>query len=400
MVVALKWRGAGVTDVQTISMLSRFVYFLSVIIPGPVAVRPSSWVVLPSPESTQTAFLLRTVRRFEVQVRSSTFAVDSAFPTIAICTSMRPSSLGSRIGACACICLHQGVPPHTPEAVVLCRYGVPQSPMKFHPLFDHVLISILETDPQATLALPIGGAQVNRSSGATSDMLVERLASVAAQRWCLRSDAQWPQRHAAMWPQWRAPTFPSVSDMPIPPGSDDVGECERRAHELVTKRIVSLPPQLPHDEFLLLLTALDVAVDPWPFGGGFTTYETLVHAQTPVVSLPSGIRAGRLTQALLQRMALDTPVRESPGSMQSVVRYLAPAFAVIQLLQLFDKRVSLHLLLRGRTLAWWLALYRTWSRLPLSWWSTHHNERTPCISCVAQWRMSSTRHPPVVLGMW
>ena len=72
---------------------------------------------------------------------------------------------------------------------------------------------------------------------------------------------------------------------------------------------MALLPQLKHPDFLRMLGALDVCLDLWPFGGGFTTYEALVLAATPVVTLPSGVRSGRLTLATLRRLGLHAPVR-------------------------------------------------------------------------------------------
>ncbi len=44
-------------------------------------------------------------------------------------------------------------------------------------------------------------------------------------------------------------------------------------------------PTLPHDDFLRLLRAAAVVLDPFPFGGGVTTLEAFA-VGTPVVTLP------------------------------------------------------------------------------------------------------------------
>jgi predicted O-linked N-acetylglucosamine transferase (SPINDLY family) len=78
----------------------------------------------------------------------------------------------------------------------------------------------------------------------------------------------------------------------------------QRAIPDVLNRIVFLP-QLPVDEFLALNAAVDVLLDPIHFGGGNTSYEAFA-VGTPVVTLPSGLLKGRITQALYRQMGVSS----------------------------------------------------------------------------------------------
>jgi len=70
-------------------------------------------------------------------------------------------------------------------------------------------------------------------------------------------------------------------------------------------------PQRKHHEFLHLLAAADVVLDPFHFGGNNSSCEALGLA-VPVVTLPAERVAGRFTQALYQEMSLAECVAVSP----------------------------------------------------------------------------------------
>src|SRR5687767_5295484 len=68
----------------------------------------------------------------------------------------------------------------------------------------------------------------------------------------------------------------------------------------VAERIRFLP-KMPRGDFLELLACSDVMLDPFPFGGGHTSYEALALG-LPVVTLPGEFLRGRLTHAMYQQM--------------------------------------------------------------------------------------------------
>jgi predicted O-linked N-acetylglucosamine transferase (SPINDLY family) len=68
----------------------------------------------------------------------------------------------------------------------------------------------------------------------------------------------------------------------------------------VAQRIRFLP-KMPRGEFLDLLACSDVMLDPFPFGGGHTSYEALAIG-LPVVTRPGHFLRGRLTYAMYEQM--------------------------------------------------------------------------------------------------
>ena len=125
---------------------------------------------------------------------------------------------------------------------------------KFHPDFDEVLAGILNADPQGELVLLEGR--------------VEHWTSRLKQRF----------------------------EKTLPGG---------------TSRVRFLPA-LPRDEFLNLLAAADVILDPLHFGGGHTSYEAFA-VGTPVVTLPGEFLRSRITQALYRKMGLTDLIVTTPA---------------------------------------------------------------------------------------
>ena len=122
-------------------------------------------------------------------------------------------------------------------------YGCPQTLFKMHPDFDQVLCGILKRDPRAVLVLHQGRTRVWR------ELFVARLEAI---------------------------------------------------HPGASKRIHSLTG-MPRTQYIHMLAALDVMLDPFPFGGGNTTLEALA-VETPVVTLPPRLARGRLAAAFCQRL--------------------------------------------------------------------------------------------------
>ena len=131
-------------------------------------------------------------------------------------------------------------------------YLCPQTLFKFHPAFDDVLRRILESDSQGDL------------------VVIES------------RNASWGN---ALRARWRL-SFPDAD-----------------------RRVRFVPSQTRND-FLHLLSAADIMLDPFPFCGGNTTYEALAMA-TPVVTMPGKFLRGRLTYAMYQRMQMTELVAES-----------------------------------------------------------------------------------------
>jgi hypothetical protein len=133
-------------------------------------------------------------------------------------------------------------------------YACPQMLFKFHPRFDEVLAGILRGDPEAIV---------------------------------VTLDAKYPEWRQLLVERWQR-------EMP------DVAE-----------RIRFLP-KMPRSDFLELLAASDVMLDPFPFGGGHTSYEAL-SLGLPVATLPGELLRGRLTHAMYQQMGYSDLIAASPA---------------------------------------------------------------------------------------
>ncbi len=122
-------------------------------------------------------------------------------------------------------------------------YACPQMLFKFHPDFDAALAGVLHGDPKAIV---------------------------------VTLDAKYPEWRQLLRERW-ARMMPDVAD---------------RIHFL---------PKMPRVDFLELLACSDVMLDPFPFGGGHTSYEALALG-LPVVTCPGHFLRGRLTHAMYQQM--------------------------------------------------------------------------------------------------
>lgn len=122
-------------------------------------------------------------------------------------------------------------------------YACPQMLFKFHPAFDEALAGILKRDPDAIV---------------------------------VTLDAKYPEWKQLLSERWQR----QMPDM--------------------AERIRFLP-KMPRSDFLELLAVSDVMLDPFPFGGGHTSYEAL-SLGLPVVTLPGDLLRGRLAYAMYQQM--------------------------------------------------------------------------------------------------
>jgi protein O-GlcNAc transferase len=122
-------------------------------------------------------------------------------------------------------------------------YACPQMLLKFHPLFDEALAGILRDDPRGVVVV---------------------------------IEDTYPERQERLQARWSR-TMPDVAQR------------------------IRFIPHLPRADFLELLGCADVMLDPFPFGGGHTSYEALALG-LPVVTLAGEFLRGRLAHAMYQQM--------------------------------------------------------------------------------------------------
>ena len=65
-------------------------------------------------------------------------------------------------------------------------------------------------------------------------------------------------------------------------------------------------------EYFRLYNAIDLALDPFPYGGGTTTCDAL-YMGVPVVSLKGRTAVGRAGVSILSNVGLQELIAESPG---------------------------------------------------------------------------------------
>ncbi|MBX3422544.1 MAG: tetratricopeptide repeat protein [Pirellulaceae bacterium] len=131
-------------------------------------------------------------------------------------------------------------------------YLCPQTLFKFHPEYDAVIRGILQADPLGELVVIEGRVPV------------------------------WTKALLARWQQTLEDTLPRVRFIPA----------------------VAQP------DFLQLLSLGDVMLDPFPFGGGNTTYEALAMG-TPVVTSRAQFLRGRLALGMYHRMGMEDLIADS-----------------------------------------------------------------------------------------
>lgn len=117
------------------------------------------------------------------------------------------------------------------------------------------------------------------------------------------------------------------------------------AHGIETGRIDLRPPVLDRGAFLSQYGDIDVALDPLPFNGGFTTLQALWQG-VPVVSLPGQRMAARTGASILSRLGLGEMLAADEA--QYVQTAVALAQDEVQLLEL-RRRMRERMLASGIT---------------------------------------------------
>jgi protein O-GlcNAc transferase len=143
-------------------------------------------------------------------------------------------------------------------------YLCPQTLFKFHPEFDQVLRGILEADPLGDLVVMEGRVP------------------------------NWTHRLRQRW-------------------AGTLGESAARVRFVAAQ---------PNADFLQLLAQADVILDPFPFGGGNTTYEALA-VGTPVVTWPGRFLRGRLALAMYRKLGWADCVVDSAEAYSGLAVRLA-----------------------------------------------------------------------------
>lgn len=143
-------------------------------------------------------------------------------------------------------------------------YACPQAPFKIHPDFDEALAMILRSDPHGEVVF------VEGSAGNLTDMLKLRFGN-------------------------------AIPD--------------------VVERIRVLP-RLPYDGYLQFIAVSDVMLDPFHFGGGNTTYESLAMG-VPVVTLPKEFLRGRPAYGCYSKMEMSECIAQSAPEYAALATRLA-----------------------------------------------------------------------------
>lgn len=132
-------------------------------------------------------------------------------------------------------------------------YLCPQSLFKIHPAFDRVLASIVESDPQAEIVF-IEGAH-------------------------------------KYWTESLRVRFAATSDL------------------LAAK--TRFMPFLSGEDFIRLISAADVMLDPIHFSGGNTSFEGFATG-TPIITMAGKFMRSRVTYAMYRQMGIDACIANSP----------------------------------------------------------------------------------------
>ncbi len=89
---------------------------------------------------------------------------------------------------------------------------------------------------------------------------------------------------------------------------------------------IRLLPRMSLGDYFNLLTLSDVMLDPFPFGGGNTSYEALA-VGIPIVTLPTSLMRGRLTYACYCQMEMMDCVADSPQRYVDIAVQLGTDFS-------------------------------------------------------------------------
>jgi predicted O-linked N-acetylglucosamine transferase (SPINDLY family) len=102
---------------------------------------------------------------------------------------------------------------------------------------------------------------------------------------------------------------------------------------------VLFAPRLEFSDYLSLLVAADVLLDPIHYGGGLTMHDAL-SLNRPVVTLPGEFARGRYAAGLYEKMEVTTLVADSPQHYAELA---------VQLANEPDLRQSIETTLRERS---------------------------------------------------
>ena len=156
------------------------------------------------------------------------------------------------------------------QGIILCPQHLP----KFHPSFDEVLLGALVRYPDSVV-VTIG----------------------------LEKKYQWRRTLTQRWRNYLAEVFRLAHSS----SGSSMGDADEVLFiDNVIARIRWLPSLSP-SEYLILLSVGDVMVDPFPFGGGVTTLESLAVC-TPVVTYPGRQTVPELAAGMLRKLALPSSV--------------------------------------------------------------------------------------------
>lgn len=156
------------------------------------------------------------------------------------------------------------------QGIILCPQHLP----KLHPSFDQVLLGALIRYPDSVV-VTIG----------------------------LEKKYQWRRTLTQRWRNYLAEEHRMRY---YNQGTSAMDNTEDRFIDDVIARIRWLPSLSP-SEYLFLLAVGDVMVDPFPFGGGVTTLESLAMC-TPVVTYPSKQTVPELAAGMLRQLSLASNV--------------------------------------------------------------------------------------------
>ncbi len=164
-------------------------------------------------------------------------------------------------------------------------YLCPQTLFKFHPEFDEAILAIFEADPKSTLVLLEGRM------------------------------SEWTHRLNRRW---------------------------RRSLGDKVDRIVFIPA-VSREDFLDLLAAADVVLDPYRFGGGNSTMEAIA-VGAPCVTLPGKFLRNRISQALYRQIGMESLITDSTDAYAKLATSIAMDSDYRQSLrqQLIERSESLY----------------------------------------------------------
>ncbi|HCB12834.1 MAG TPA: hypothetical protein DEP36_04595 [Gammaproteobacteria bacterium] len=108
----------------------------------------------------------------------------------------------------------------------------------------------------------------------------------------------------------------------VPPG-----RAQERILSILNRSSVELnriefTPRLPYHDYLASITAVDVALDPFPYNGGTTSIDTLIMG-VPVVTLAGDRSIARGGVSLLSNLGLTELIAATPHEYVEIVQQLA-----------------------------------------------------------------------------